>query len=210
MKQVLVVALAGLALAACGGTAAAKPAVPVSRGTSYTINIVSSTAGPILAEAGGRTLYYFKLDSGGRSACAGSCTVDWRPLLVSQRPTASPELNGELATAARPDGGSQVLFNDWPLYTFAGDKKPGDTNGQGVAGAWFVATPSLSDADAALEQPTPTPNVPAPTAVPAAPTAVPAAPPPAPTPTPRTAPAPSFNDHDGDNNGGPNDGDGNG
>ncbi|HUX19735.1 MAG TPA: hypothetical protein VMW69_00760, partial [Spirochaetia bacterium] len=28
----------------------------------------------------------------------------------------------------------------WPLYTFAGDTKPGQTNGQGFKGVWFVAS----------------------------------------------------------------------
>jgi len=26
----------------------------------------------------------------------------------------------------------------WPLYRFAGDAAPGDTNGQGSGGSWFV------------------------------------------------------------------------
>jgi predicted lipoprotein with Yx(FWY)xxD motif len=37
-----------------------------------------------------------------------------------------------------------VTFNGWPLYTFANDKAPGQVNGQGVGGVWFVATPSLA------------------------------------------------------------------
>ncbi len=31
----------------------------------------------------------------------------------------------------------------WPLYGFAGDTAPSQTNGQGVRDVWFVATPSL-------------------------------------------------------------------
>jgi hypothetical protein len=91
----------------------------------------------------------------------------------------------------RLDGGDQVRYNDRPLYTFAGDKKPGDTTGQGIGGEWFVATPSLTDPETADGQPV------------ASPTVVPAA-------SPTVAPAPGFNDHDGDNNGRPSDGDGNG
>ena len=42
-------------------------------------------------------------------------------------------------TAARPDDGSeQATYNDWPLYHYAGDAEPGDTNGQGVNDVWFV------------------------------------------------------------------------
>jgi predicted lipoprotein with Yx(FWY)xxD motif len=28
-----------------------------------------------------------------------------------------------------------------PLYEYIGDKKPGDTNGQGIDGLWSVAKP---------------------------------------------------------------------
>ena len=32
----------------------------------------------------------------------------------------------------------------WPLYRFAGDAAPGDTNGQGSGGVWFVVGPTAS------------------------------------------------------------------
>ena len=40
--------------------------------------------------------------------------------------------------------GFQVKAGDWPLYTFAGDSAPGDTNGQGSGGIWFVVAPDGS------------------------------------------------------------------
>ncbi len=218
MKRVLTLALAPLAIAACGGAAATQPATPASKSPAYTIKVAGSGLGTILTDAQGRTLYYYKLDSGGKIACVGQCAVNWPPLLDSTRPTASSSLPGELAIFARPDGGSQVLFDDRPLYTFAGDQKPGETSGQGKGGVWFVATPSLTDGDAAGEQASAPPA-----ALPAAPAlAAPAAPAPpaavAPVPVRRAAPAPpppaspvrSFNDGDGDNNGAASDGDGNG
>jgi predicted lipoprotein with Yx(FWY)xxD motif len=39
--------------------------------------------------------------------------------------------------------GSQVEYNGHPLYTFSGDTAPGQTNGEGLFGMWFVATPNL-------------------------------------------------------------------
>ena len=39
----------------------------------------------------------------------------------------------------RDDGGRQVMYNVAPLYFFAGDSAPKQTNGHGVGGAWFVA-----------------------------------------------------------------------
>jgi predicted lipoprotein with Yx(FWY)xxD motif len=60
-------------------------------------------------------------------------------------PTAGAALPGQLGVVARA-GGEQVTYNHWPLYTFAGDRGPDQTNGQGVfgfGGKWFVATPRL-------------------------------------------------------------------
>jgi predicted lipoprotein with Yx(FWY)xxD motif len=31
-----------------------------------------------------------------------------------------------------------ITYNNWPLYHFAGDSAPGDTNGQGLNDVWFV------------------------------------------------------------------------
>jgi hypothetical protein len=42
------------------------------------------------------------------------------------------------ATIARTDGTSQVTYNHWPLYYYAGDSKAGDTTGQNVGKVWFV------------------------------------------------------------------------
>ena len=50
-----------------------------------------------------------------------------------------------LATIKRSDGKPQVTDNGHPLYLYVGDKKPGDTNGQGVnafGGGWFALSPA--------------------------------------------------------------------
>ena len=38
----------------------------------------------------------------------------------------------KLGTSKRDDGTSQVTYNGHPLYTFAGDRSPGQTTGEGV------------------------------------------------------------------------------
>ena len=38
--------------------------------------------------------------------------------------------------------GIQVTYNGWPLYFYAGDTAPGDTNGQGQGGVWYVVDPT--------------------------------------------------------------------
>ena len=102
--------------------------------------------GAVLVNAQGRTLYYFVPERGGRIVCTGPCTSAWPPLFAaSMAPTAGAALPGQLGVVAR-SGSGQVAYNHWPLYTFAGDARADQINGQGVfgfGGRWFVATPSL-------------------------------------------------------------------
>jgi predicted lipoprotein with Yx(FWY)xxD motif len=102
--------------------------------------------GAILVNAQGRTLYYFVPERGGTIVCTGQCTNAWPPLFAtSMAPTAGAALPGQLGVVARASS-EQVTYSNWPLYTFAGDARPDQTNGQGVfgfGGKWFVATPGL-------------------------------------------------------------------
>ena len=102
--------------------------------------------GAILVNGQGRTLYYFVPERGGKIVCTGQCTNAWPPLFAaSMAPTAGAALPGQLGIVARASS-EQVSYNNWPLYTFAGDARPDQTNGQGVfgfGGKWFVATPGL-------------------------------------------------------------------
>jgi len=49
---------------------------------------------------------------------------------------------GSLGTVKRPGGATQVTFKGMPLYTFAGDTKPGEAKGQGIkdVGVWTAVT----------------------------------------------------------------------
>jgi predicted lipoprotein with Yx(FWY)xxD motif len=141
--------------------------------------------GVILVGSNGMTLYIFDRDEAGVSNCSGQCAVTWPPLLIETGdPIAPANLAGTLGTITRGDGGRQVVYNDRPLYFYAGDTQPGDTTGDGVGGIWHVVRPVVAATPTATPaSPTPTPT-PAPT-----PTPVPtAAPTPAPTPMPTTPP----------------------
>jgi predicted lipoprotein with Yx(FWY)xxD motif len=102
--------------------------------------------GQLLVDSRGRTLYLFKKDTGGKSACSGSCAANWPPLLATGRPTAGTGVKAsKLATTRRSDGKTQVVYNGHPLYRFIGDGMPGNTNGEGLTafGArWFVVSPA--------------------------------------------------------------------
>lgn len=97
----------------------------------------------VLTTVQGMTLYYFTPDTATTSACTSSCASSWPPLLASGNVAASTTLSGTLGTYSNANG-SQVVYNGHPLYTFSGDSAPGQANGQGIGGKWFVATPDLA------------------------------------------------------------------
>jgi predicted lipoprotein with Yx(FWY)xxD motif len=143
------VPLIAVAIGACGSSGGSQAATPVppktSSGRAATVGLESDgTLGKILVDARGRTLYLFKKDSGGTSACASACASAWPPLRASGRPLAGPGLTAsKLGTAARPDGKPQVSYNGHPLYLYTGDTKLGQTNGQGLTAfgaAWFTVS----------------------------------------------------------------------
>ena len=123
-----------LAAASSGSSALIKTATATVQGKSVTI----------LTNAQGLTLYYFTPDSATTSACTGGCAQAWPPLLMtgSGSPTASGSLPGTL-TAVTTANGNQVEYNGHLLYTYAADSAPGQTNGEGKFGKWFVATTDL-------------------------------------------------------------------
>jgi predicted lipoprotein with Yx(FWY)xxD motif len=50
-------------------------------------------------------------------------------------------IKGTFGTTRRTDGKHELTFDGAPLYTFLGDKKPGDMKGQGFfidGGYWWV------------------------------------------------------------------------
>lgn len=107
-----------------------------------TVAVASSDLGEILVDGEGRTLYLFLPDEQGAPTCYDDCAQNWPPL-TGEEPTAGEGADASLlATAERDDGSIQVTYNDWPLYYFAADQQPGDTNGQGVGDVWYVVSPS--------------------------------------------------------------------
>src|SRR4051794_40533353 len=137
--------LAVLALAGCGGNA--SHALPTtSDGRPASVGGASTRVGDVLVDRQGRTLYLFERDSGTTSSCTGACAVNWPPLRVRGTPlVGSGAKPADVGTTARADGISQLTYHGHPLYTFVNDKKPGDTNGEGISafgGSWFAVSPA--------------------------------------------------------------------
>lgn len=100
--------------------------------------------GRFLTDGAGKTLYQFARDTRDTSNCTGECAQNWPPFTAPTGPLAAPPtVTGTLGTLNRPDGTRQVSYNGLPLYYFARDVNPGDTNGANVAN-WSVVKPEES------------------------------------------------------------------
>lgn len=105
-----------------------------------TVLVATSDLGEILGDSDGNTLYLFTPDEQGDSTCYDQCETNWPPLVGEVTPSDGLDA-ALLGSTTRTDGSEQATYNGWPLYYFAGDPSPGDTNGQGINDVWFVVSP---------------------------------------------------------------------
>jgi predicted lipoprotein with Yx(FWY)xxD motif len=97
--------------------------------------------GSYLTDINGMTLYYFKKDSAGKSACEGPCVDNW-PIYYRETVAAKDGLDAKnFGNFTRADGKKQTTYKGMPLYYFKGDKAAGDTRGQGIKDVWYIVAP---------------------------------------------------------------------
>jgi predicted lipoprotein with Yx(FWY)xxD motif len=142
MRLHLKLSLALAVSAALFSLAAAVAGAATSGSGAAVVKITSSPLGRILVDGRGITLYDFPPDKGTTSVCYGACAALWPPLLTSGAPHAGSGVKASLlGTTKRSDGKLEVTYGGHPLYSFVGDRKPGQTTGQGVnqfGGPWWV------------------------------------------------------------------------
>jgi len=118
------------------GHASSGQTLPASGGRAV-LKVMGIGSATVLTNARGLTLYLFGPDTPTTSACNGACAAYWPPVLG--RPVDPPGTPGTLGTIRRSDGSLQATYNGHPLYTYIGDKAPGQANGNGVnlnGGIW--------------------------------------------------------------------------
>lgn len=130
----LVLSTMGVAMAHRIQPATTKPIVDMAN---------NGKLGKILVNSKGFTLYHLVKEDTGKNVCASSsqCRAIWPPLLLPNgvsKPTAGTGVTDKLGTIDRPGLGKQVTYDGWPLYTYAGDSKAGDTTGQDFMHIWFA------------------------------------------------------------------------
>ena len=130
MKNALKASLAGLGLVASiailGAAASAEDYGPFKE--------AKSSAGDILVDGKGMTLYTFDKDEAGKSNCNGDCAKAWPPAMAME----SDKPVGDLTIIKRDDGTMQWADGGKPLYTFVKDTKPGDVTGDNMKNVWHV------------------------------------------------------------------------
>ncbi|HEX5614707.1 MAG TPA: hypothetical protein VFZ83_06085 [Acidimicrobiia bacterium] len=156
---VLVAAAATLALGACGDDSdddpgdAADPTTTVdvdtspdttgANGDAVTVAAGETDLGTVLVDGEGFTLYILTEDGPNESTCATGCIEAWPAVAVDGDVVVGDGLDAaQFGTIERDDGTTQLTVDEQPLYRYAPDAAPGDTNGQGIADVWFVVDPT--------------------------------------------------------------------
>jgi predicted lipoprotein with Yx(FWY)xxD motif len=104
--------------------------------------------GTVLVDGKGLTLYMFVPDKHRRVTCKGICAQVWPPLKLPRgaKPVAAGKAEQRLlGSVPDPAGGRVVTYSRWPLYTYVGDRKPGQATGQALnlnGGLWYVLSRS--------------------------------------------------------------------
>jgi len=163
VRALATVAVAAFALAACGSsskssgstdtttapsttvapdTTTAAPTTTVTAADA-TVTVATTKLGKVVVDSKGKTLYRFDNDTeAGKSTCGTGCDTTWPAATVTGTPTAGTGIEAsKLTTFTRTDGTTQLQLDGHPLYTFAGDAKAGDTNGQGIIDKWYAVGP---------------------------------------------------------------------
>jgi predicted lipoprotein with Yx(FWY)xxD motif len=150
-------ALTGIALVAAGCGATSHAVASGGSGSAYgaatpaakkaaAVGTRSTGLGTVLVDGQGRSLYLFEKDRGTTSSCTGACASVWPPLSTTGKGVVGDGLPaGKLRSTKRSDGTTQLTYAGHPLYTYAGDGRPGDVKGQGLnqfGAEWYVLAPS--------------------------------------------------------------------
>jgi predicted lipoprotein with Yx(FWY)xxD motif len=126
--------------ATSGGSSASASSVPAA---APVLKTASSTAGQIVVDARGISVYVFAKDvKGSASTCTGTCASNWPPVTTASDSPAVEGVTGTVGSVPTPGGRKQLTLNGLPLYFFAKDKAPGDTLGEGVGGVWYLVSPA--------------------------------------------------------------------
>ncbi len=92
--------------------------------TLYTVTRFHATYGGLEA-IGGYTISYNEVKAQGSVGCEGDCVETWTPVLAA----ANAQASGFWELVTRANGSKQWAYKGSPVYSYIGDKKPGEVEG---------------------------------------------------------------------------------
>lgn len=117
---------------------------------AYSVTLLSKAgeSGTYLTDGAGRSLYAFALDTVGTAttppvtACTSAgCLANWPIFAVNPFTAPSGLAATDFTEYTRADGAIQAAYKGHPLYYYAGDAAPGETNGRSVPN-WRTVNPT--------------------------------------------------------------------
>lgn len=145
--------VAAVSLAACGGGGSGSglsygapvAAAPQAAAANIPLQETVSGSAAWVDSTTHKTLYFLDVDTATGSACTGSCLALWPFSAVAS----GAQGQGNFTVITRSDGaGQQWAYQGHPLYNYAGDSGPDQSNGDGIpqsGGHWHVARPNASN-----------------------------------------------------------------
>jgi predicted lipoprotein with Yx(FWY)xxD motif len=169
-------AAVALAVAATAGLAAVSSAATRHPATTVVKAAHNSHQNKqIVVDVHGNTLYRLTGDTPRHVLCTHrrvmglDCLVIWKPVTVRSSSTsaikAGSGVSGALTLLRRARNSYQVVLRGMPLYTYAGDSRQGDVNGEGIrsfGGVWHTV-PASTRRTTTTPAPMPTPTTTYPT-----------------------------------------------
>ena len=140
-----------LTVLACAFVVAAAVSLPSDIGPSPKaadaaapdVAVAHTDLGDVVVDAKGMTAYVFDKDvaGSGSSACTGDCAKLWAAVPAASDQPVAVGVIAPVGVITGAGGGKQITIAGLPVYTYTGDKAPGDTNGQLFKDLWHAVTP---------------------------------------------------------------------
>jgi predicted lipoprotein with Yx(FWY)xxD motif len=138
---VVVAGIVALVVAVSSGMATSTKSLAVG---GSALGLKHTPLGNTLVAANGRTLYLFEADRSNASSLSRTGFMVWPAVTSIRKPSAAGGVSAaHIGTIAGPNGSRQVTYYGHPLYYYVGDKKPGETNGQGLnqfGALWYLVS----------------------------------------------------------------------
>jgi predicted lipoprotein with Yx(FWY)xxD motif len=114
--------------------------------STSSVGVHRTSHGRVLVDGRGRALYLFERDKANSSRCTTGCLSVWPALTTKGKPQPRAGVSrAKVGTIRAANGRRQVTYSKHPLYSYVGDTKAGETNGQGLnqfGGKWYLVSPS--------------------------------------------------------------------